>query len=68
MGEGDELGLGAEESFFILNIAGMFGAKVEMRPETKGNHMGAKWVLPTRMRSVGKPSGGWRYIQGVTEQ
>ena len=41
MGEGDESGLGAEESSSILNIAEMFGAD-EMRPETKGNRMGAK--------------------------
>ena len=62
------MGLGAEKSFSILNIARMFGAEVEMRPETKGNRMGAKWVLPRRMHSVGKPSGGWPYTQGVTEQ
>jgi UDP-glucose 4-epimerase len=42
VGEGDESGLGAEESSSILNIAEMFGAEVEMRPETKGNRMGAK--------------------------
>jgi len=41
-GEGDEFGLGAEESFSILEIAEMFGAEVEMRPETKGNLMGTK--------------------------
>mgnify|MGYP002831034132 CR=1 FL=1 len=42
VGERDEFGLGAEESFSILEIAEMFGAEVEMRPETKGNLMGAK--------------------------
>ena len=42
VGERDEFGLGAEESFSILEIAEMFGAEVEMRPETKGNRMGAK--------------------------
>ena len=42
VGEGDEFWLGAEESFSILEIAEMFGAEVEMRPETKGNRMGVK--------------------------
>ena len=42
VGERDEFGLGAEESFSILEIAEMFGAEVEMRPETKGNLMGTK--------------------------
>ena len=41
-GEGDEFGLGAEESFSILDIAHMFGGVIEMRPETKGNRMSAK--------------------------
>ena len=42
VGERDEFGLGAEESFSILEIAEMFGAEVELRPETKGHRMGAK--------------------------
>lgn len=69
MGEGDESGLGAEESSSILNIAEMFGAEVEMRPEIKGNRMGAKLGF-TKANAL-----GWyaqrrvvEYIQGVTEQ
>ena len=69
VGEGDELGLGAEQSFSILNLAEMFGAEVEMRPETKGNRMGAKLGF-TKAHAL-----GWyaqrrvvEYIQGVTEQ
>lgn len=41
-GEGDEFGLGASESYTILEIAQMFGSEIEMKPETKGNRMGAK--------------------------
>lgn len=41
-GEGDEFGLGAEESYSILNIAHMFDAPIEMKPEAKGNRMTAK--------------------------
>jgi len=47
----------------------MFGAEVEMRPETKGNRMGAKLGF-TKAHAL-----GWyaqrrvvEYIQGVTEQ
>ena len=38
-GDGDEFGLGAKESYSILEIANMFGGKVEMRPEVAGNRM-----------------------------
>ena len=54
VGEGDEFGLGTEESFSILEIAEMFGAKLDF---TKAHGLGwwaQWWVL--------------EYIQGVTEQ
>ncbi len=38
-GEGDEFGLGDQESFSILELAQMFGGVVEMRPEVAGNRM-----------------------------
>ena len=38
-GEGDEFGLGAQEPYSILDIAKMFGGKIEMRPEKAGNRM-----------------------------
>ena len=38
-GEGDEYGLGAEESYSILETAKLFGAPVTMRPEVAGNRM-----------------------------
>lgn len=41
-GEGDEFGLGAEESFSILDIANLFGGVIEMKPEAKGNRMSAR--------------------------
>jgi UDP-glucose 4-epimerase len=44
-GEGDEFGLGAEESYSILEVAKLFGGKIEMLPERKGNRMDA--VLDT---------------------
>ena len=41
-GHGDEYGLGSPDSFSILNIAKMFGGKIEMLPERKGNRMDSK--------------------------
>jgi len=40
-GEGDDYGLGADEGYSILEIANMFGGKIEMLPERKGNRMSA---------------------------
>ncbi len=67
-GEGDEFGLGAEESYSILDIAKMFGGKIEMRPEVKGNRMSAK-LDATKSHAL-----GWRaknrvedYIRSVAK-
>ena len=38
-GQGDEYGLGSPESYTVLEIANMFGGKIEMLPERKGNRM-----------------------------
>ncbi|MBP9711131.1 MAG: NAD-dependent epimerase/dehydratase family protein [Candidatus Pacebacteria bacterium] len=38
-GEGDEYGLGAEESFSVLEVAKLFGGSIEMLPERAGNRM-----------------------------
>ncbi|MEK7107459.1 MAG: NAD-dependent epimerase/dehydratase family protein [Patescibacteria group bacterium] len=38
-GHGDEYGLGSPESYSVLEIAQMFGGKIEMLPERKGNRM-----------------------------
>ena len=68
-GEGDDFGLGANESYAILDIAKMFSAQIEMRPEAKGNRMGAKLDV-TKSQAL-----GWRatrhledYIKEVTKQ
>jgi len=51
-GEGDEFGLGAKESYTILEVAGLFGGEVVMLPERPGNRMGA--VLDTtKSRAIG---------------
>jgi UDP-glucose 4-epimerase len=36
-GEGDGYGLGASESYSIIDLAKMFGGEIEMLPERKGN-------------------------------
>ncbi len=38
-GQGDDYGIGSPESYSVLDIAHMFGGKIEMLPERKGNRM-----------------------------
>ena len=38
-GHGDEYGIGNTKSYSVLEIAKMFGGKVQMLPERKGNRM-----------------------------
>jgi len=38
-GYGDEFGIGCAESYTILEIAKLFGGKIEFIPEKKGNRM-----------------------------
>lgn len=51
-GEGDEFGLGAGESYSILDVAQLFGGTVEMRPEVAGNRMTAT-LDTTKSRALG---------------
>jgi UDP-glucose 4-epimerase len=60
-GEGDEFGLGAEESYSILDIARMFGGSIEMRPEAPGNRMSAK-LDATKSHAL-----GWRAKKRVED-
>jgi len=51
-GEGDDLGMGAPESFSVLDVARMFRGPITMLPERKGNRMDASLDL-SRMRALG---------------
>jgi len=51
-GDGDEFGLGAEESYSVLEIAELFGGPVTMRPEVAGNRMTAK-IDATKSHALG---------------
>ncbi len=51
-GAGDEFGLGADESFSVLEVAKFFGGEVSMLPERKGNRMDAV-VDTTKSRALG---------------
>jgi len=44
-GYGDEFGIGSPESYSVLDIAKMFGGKVEMLPERRGNRMTADVII-----------------------
>ena len=43
-GKGDGYGIGSPETYSILEIAKLFGGKIEMLPERKGNRMTAEVV------------------------
>jgi UDP-glucose 4-epimerase len=60
-GEGDEFGLGADESFSVLDVAQMFGAPVQMLPERAGNRMSA-WLNVAKSQSL-----GWKARRKLTD-
>ncbi len=51
-GEGDEFGLGAEESYSVIDVAHLFGGNIEMLPERQGNRMDAALDI-TRATALG---------------
>ena len=51
-GYGDEFGIGNQDAYTILEIAKMFGGKVEMLPERKGNRMLAE-VVTAKTEALG---------------
>ena len=55
-GYGDEFGIGSPEAYSIKEIAEMFGGKIEMLPERKGNRMTAD-VMTSKTEALGwKPT------------
>lgn len=51
-GYGDEFGIGSDESFTILEVAQMYGGKMEMLPQRKGNRMTAE-VKSDKTKALG---------------
>ena len=51
-GEGDDFGIGHEQSFSILEVAQMFGGEISMLPERPGNRMDAT-LNTTKLRALG---------------
>ncbi len=51
-GYGDEFGIGSGEAFTIKEVAEMFGGKIEMLPERKGNRMSAD-VMTAKTEALG---------------
>ena len=60
-GYGDEFGIGSPESFSILDIARLFGGKIEMLPERRGNRMTAD-VITEKTQAL-----GWNTEHSVTD-
>ncbi|MCI4412122.1 MAG: NAD-dependent epimerase/dehydratase family protein [Thiotrichales bacterium] len=51
-GYGDEFGIGSPEAFSVVEVAELFGGKIEMLPERKGNRMTAE-VLSAKTKALG---------------
>lgn len=51
-GEGDNFGIGTDETFTLLQVAEMFGGKIEMLPATKTTRSSAE-VDSTKVRELG---------------
>lgn len=51
-GYGDEFGIGSDEAFTILEVAKMYGGKIEMLEERKGNRMSAD-VMIEKTKALG---------------
>jgi len=60
-GYGDEFGIGSPESYSIKEIAEMFGGKIEMLPERKGNRMTAD-VMTEKTEAL-----GWKPTRTIKE-
>jgi len=60
-GYGDEFGIGSPESFSILEIVNLFGGKIEMLPERRGNRMTAD-VITEKTQAL-----GWRAEHSVAD-
>lgn len=51
-GNGDDFGIGSDTSYSILEVAKMFGGKIEMLPERKGNRMDSE-VISQKTKDLG---------------
>ncbi|MDC0883235.1 NAD-dependent epimerase/dehydratase family protein [Litorivicinus sp.] len=51
-GEGDEFGIGSPESYSIIEIAEMFGGRIKIIPQRKGNRFSAE-VVDDKTRLLG---------------
>jgi UDP-glucose 4-epimerase len=51
-GTGDDFGIGDEQSYSILEVAEMFGGKIEMRPFPQGNRMNSD-IDTSKTRALG---------------
>lgn len=60
-GYGDEFGIGSPDSYSIKEIAEMFGGKIDMLPERKGNRMTAD-VMTAKTEAL-----GWKPTRNIQE-
>jgi UDP-glucose 4-epimerase len=60
-GKGDEYGIGNPTAYSVKEVAELFGGKIEMLPERKGNRMTAK-VISDKTRAL-----GWAHKRNLDE-
>jgi UDP-glucose 4-epimerase len=60
-GFGDNFGIGSMEAYTVIEIAKMFGGKIEMLPERKGNRMKAE-VVTSKTEAL-----GWKAKMSIKE-
>lgn len=60
-GYGDEFGIGSPDAYSIKEIAQMFGGKIDMLPERKGNRMTAD-VMTSKTEAL-----GWKPTRNIQE-
>jgi len=60
-GEGDEFGLGVEDSYSVLEVAQMFDGKIDLLPERQGNRMSATLDV-SKSRAI-----GWKPRQSLKD-
>lgn len=51
-GTGDDFGIGDERAYSILEVAELFGGKIEMKPESPGNRMSSD-IDTSKVRALG---------------
>ena len=68
-GNGDEYGIGSNESFSVQEVAEMFGREIEFLPERPGNRLNAEVITDKTIKLGWSPKRNLPdYIEGLKSQ